>query len=154
MLIVKREWFQPFILFVKYSLTGTIVTLGELYLLYFLVDISKWFYLPASALSFGLGLLASFFLRKLWVFKNDDWHDTFKQFGWYSFILVINVCFNIALMFWLVDFLELDYLLAQFFSGILLGILSFLFNKTVTFHLVAKTATNLPKALEELKHKT
>ncbi|NCN25656.1 GtrA family protein [Candidatus Falkowbacteria bacterium] len=154
MSILKRDRSRPFILFVKYSLTGALVTSCELYLLYFLVDISKWFYLPASALSFGLGLLASFFLRKLWVFKNDDWHDTFKQFGWYSFILVINIAFNIGLMYWLVELLRLNYLLAQFFSGALLGILSFLFNKTVTFHLVTKTATNLPKALAELKHKT
>lgn len=153
MSITKREWFRPLVLFVKYSLTGALVTACELYLLYFLVEYVSWFYLLASALAFSFGLLSSFFLRKLWVFKNDDWRDTLKQFGWYSFILIINVGFNSVLMFWLVELLGVNYLLAQFLAAMLLGILSFLFNKTVTFHLVSKAAVNLPKALEELKRK-
>lgn len=119
--------------FVKYAVTGAIVSLGELFLLYHLVEGGRWYYLWASTLTFGLGLMVSFFLRKLIVFKNHDWSRWPRQIFFYFLVWLIVLCLNAGFMFVLVEVVTITYLPSQVISNCFLGIFGFLFNKLVTF---------------------
>jgi len=131
--------------FIKYALTGAVVTCGELILLFNLVQLRGWWYLYASSLVFFLGLVISFFLRKILVFKNDDWQSLPRQLFFYSLVWLIDIALNGGLMYALVGYLKIGYLLAQIISNLFLGIFGFAFNKLVTF----KT---FPKSKDKLQH--
>jgi putative flippase GtrA len=119
--------------FLKYALTGAVVTALELWLLYALVDLNGWWYLYASSLSFFIGLVLSFFLRKFIVFSNYDWSALPRQLFFYSMVWVVDIILNAGLMYLLVDCLILSYILSQIISNLFLGIFGFIFNKLVTF---------------------
>lgn len=126
-------------MFAKYALTGALITASELALLYILVDRFQWWYLLASSLVFFIGLVASFFLRKIFVFRNYDWSALPRQLFFYSAIWIFNILLNGSLMYFLVDWCAVDYLLAQVISNLFLGIIGFLFNKFITFKKFSRT---------------
>jgi putative flippase GtrA len=119
--------------FVKYVLTGMSVTVFELALLYWLVSAQNWWYLYASSASFLFGLTASFFLRKIIVFKNHDWPALPRQLFFYSLVWVIDLVLNAGFMYLLVDGSKLGYIVSQIISNIFLGLFGFFFNQLVTF---------------------
>lgn len=119
--------------FVKYAATGAFVSVGELFFLYHLVETGHWYYIWASTLVFFLGILISFFLRKLIVFKNHDWSHWRRQILFYSLVWIIDLALNAGFMFVLVDGLKIAYLPSQVISNLFLGIFGFAFNKLVTF---------------------
>lgn len=139
--------------FIKYALTGAVVSVGELYLLYHLVESGRWYYLWASTLTFFLSLLISFFLRKLIVFKNHDWSHWHRQIFFYSLVWLIDLCLNAGLMLLLVDFTGISYLPAQVISNLFLGVFGFVFNKLVTFKSlkITQIASQHHHLLEEIE---
>lgn len=138
--------------FIKYAITGAVVSLGELFLLYHLVEGGHWYYLWASTLTFFLGLLISFFLRKLIVFKNHDWSCWRRQIFFYSLVWIIDLSLNAGFMFVLVDGLKITYLPSQIISNLFLGIFGFAFNKLVTFKSlkITQVASQHHHLLEEI----
>jgi len=137
--------------FLKYALTGTAVTLLELWLLVVLVEYAGWNKVVASSFAFGLGLIMSFFLRKFYVFKNDDWREVLKQFGLYSFVLVINTALNAVVMHVWCEWWNFHYLMGQVVSNIFLGFISFTFNRAYTFKNISKATINVPKEMANIK---
>ena len=139
--------------FVKYALTGAVVSLGELFLLYYLVEGGRLYYIWASTLVFFLGLLISFFLRKTIVFKNHDWSRWRRQIFFYSLVWLIDLVLNAGFMFVLVDAIKITYLPSQIISNLFLGIFGFAFNKLVTFKAlkITQVASQHHHLLEEIE---
>lgn len=139
--------------FLKYALTGAVVSVGELFLLYHLVEGGRWYYLWASTLTFFLSLVISFFLRKLIVFKNHDWSCWRRQIFFYSLVWLIDLVLNAGFMFALVDFVKITYLPSQIISNLFLGIFGFAFNKLVTFKSlkITKIASQHHHLIEEIE---
>ncbi len=139
--------------FVKYVATGAIVSVGELWLLYHLVESGHWYYLWASTLTFFLSLLVSFFLRKLVVFKNHDWSHWWRQILFFSLLWVIDLCLNAGFMIVLVDLVKVPYLLSQIIANLFLGLFGFAFNKLVTFKSlkITRIASQHHYLLEEIE---
>ena len=137
--------------FLLYVLTGASVTLLELLALRHLVYSVHMPYLAASCWTFALGLIVSFFLRKYFVFENHDWPDILKQFGLYSFILVINTGLNALVMYYLVDLIGGHIIMSQVISNLFLGIISYLFNKAFTFRKIGEASLNLPEKIANIK---
>ena len=134
-----------------YVLTGASVTLLELLALRYLVYYSHMPYLEASCLTFALGLVVSFFLRKYLVFENHDWPAILRQFGLYSFVLVINTGLNAVVMYYLVELIGGHIIASQLVSNLFLGIISYLFNKTFTFRKISKASLNFPEKIANIK---
>jgi len=128
---IKQLFFHP--TFVKYVLTGLVVTAGELGLLYWLVQDRHWWYLPASSVSFLTSLIISFFLRKTLVFKNYLWSAWPRQLFFYALVWIIDLSLNAGMMLIMVEWLGLSYWVAQIIANIFLGLFGFVFNKLVTF---------------------
>ena len=135
--------------FLKYTITGAVVSALELVLLYWLVDGLNWWYLYASSLAFFSGLLISFLLRKLLVFKNYNWSAVPQQLLEYSLVGVLNVFLNGLLMFILVDWLFIPYLWSQVIANVFLGIIGFLLNKIIIFKPVGRVVIGLPQRLKK-----
>ena len=139
--------------FLKYLATGAVVSAGELWLLYHLVENTHWYYIWASTLTFFLSLAISFFLRKLFVFKNHDWSCWRRQIFFYCLVWVIDLCLNALLMFVAVDFVKITYLVSQVISNLFLGLFGFIFNKLVTFKSlkITRVASQHHHLLEEIE---
>lgn len=139
--------------FIKYALTGAVVSSGELFLLYSLVEGDHLYYIWASTLTFFLGLLISFFLRKTIVFKNHDWSCWRRQILFYSLVWLIDLVLNAGFMFVLVDSIKITYLPSQIISNLFLGIFGFSFNKLVTFKSlkITQVASQHHHLLEEIE---
>lgn len=137
--------------FLKYVLTGAIVTFFELLALRYLVSFNVLSYLPASCLTFATGLMVSFFLRKYLVFNNHDWPDILRQFALYSLILAINTFLNFLVMYLLVDIGGLGVVFSQLLSNLFLGIVGYLFNKAFTFRKLGVASLNFPEKIAKIK---
>ena len=138
--------------FVKYVITGASVTVFELALLYWLVDMRSWWYLYASSVSFLFGLVTSFFLRKIIVFKNYDWPALPRQLFFYSLVWLIDLALNAGVMYLLVDGSKVGYIVSQIISNIFLGLFGFVFNKLITFkkHQAVQAKLQHHQLLEEI----
>ena len=101
--------------------------------LYLLVEAGHWYYLAASTVSFLGSVFVSFFLRKIFVYKNREWRTWRRQFFWYSLFWTFVAFLNVGVMYALVDAFKIGYILAQLISNTLLGLFGFSFNKMVTF---------------------
>lgn len=143
--IIKHE------VFLKYALTGAAVTVLEILFLKILKENFGWEVVTASCLAYGFGLVASFFLRKFIAFKDYELKEILKQFGFYTFILIINIGLNAVIIHIWSDWYNLNYLIGQIVSNIFLGFISFVFNRTFTFKNMSIAAMNLPKEIDKIK---
>lgn len=132
---MKKSW-----LFIKYAIGGAIATLIELAILYLLTEKFCWWYVYSSLVAYAFGFISSFFIRKLWAFEDYDFKRIGRQFFIYASVLgVILLLFNTAALVFMVERLHIPYLLAQFLSGLFIGLLGFFVNEKVTFK---KATTN------------
>lgn len=145
MKIIRHE------IFLLYVLSGAIVTILELLIFYGLVNYYNWPYLVASCSSFSLGLIVSFFWRKYYVFNNHNIKELAVQFSLYSVIVALNTCLNYLLMRLFVGDLNENIIMAQVAVNTLLGIISYLFNKFITFKRVQNPGLNLPGKIADIK---
>ena len=121
-------------LFIKYAIGGATATIVELVVLYFLTDKLGIWYVYSSIVAYGLGFTASFFIRKLWAFEDYDFKKIGRQFLIYASVLgSIMLLFNTVALIFMVEKLNLPYLLAQFFSGLVIGLIGFFVNEKLTF---------------------
>jgi len=121
-------------LFIKYAIGGAIATLIELVVLYVLTDRFCLWYVYSSFFAYGFGFMASFFIRKLWAFDDYNFKNIGRQFLIYVSVLgVIMLAFNTVALVFMVERLHLPYLLAQFFSGLVIGFMGFFVNEKITF---------------------
>ncbi|MCX6792825.1 MAG: GtrA family protein [Candidatus Falkowbacteria bacterium] len=125
---------NKFLLFVKYAIGGAIATLIELVILYILTDQLGIWYVYSSLVAYAFGFISSFFIRKIWAFEDYDFKKVGRQFLIYASVLGISMLlFNTAALIFMVERLHIPYLLAQFFSGLVVGFLGFFINEKVTF---------------------
>lgn len=133
---MTKEWLAKIFrrqVFIKYVLTGLVVTAGEMALLYALVNWWSWWYLLASTTALFAGIIASFFLRKILVFKDKDWSQFFYQLALYTCVFIFTIALNGVLMYLMVERGTINYLWAQIISNTILGLISFLLNRVITF---------------------
>lgn len=119
--------------FIKYAVSGALATVPELLILYLLTDQFGLWYVYSSIIAYGIGFTISFFLRKLWAFKDYNFKKIWHQFLLYIIILGISLFLNTAVLVFLVEKLHLFYLLAQFLSGALICWIGYLINERITF---------------------
>jgi len=135
--IIKHEVFW------KYVISGLGVTCFEFIVMALMIYVWHWWYLLASAVVFFVGLVLSFFARKHWVFGKACLHNDLKQLSLYSLVFVLSTIVNLIIMYFLVEKLQVLDLIAQLMSNALLGIFTFIFNKTVTFKPLVKQELTL-----------
>lgn len=126
----KNYWF---VVFLKYALIGALAAVCELSALHWLTVHTTIWYVYASALCSALSFVIGFVLRKIWAFEDRRWDGLSRQLFFYLLSLFLVVGANTLLMSFLVEHFALPYLEAQFFAGILTGLIGFIINRNLTF---------------------
>lgn len=67
----------------------------------------------ANTASFMAGLLASFFLHKLWSFAGEQQHQTKDQFVSYALLAIVNLLLSNVIIYWLVDVVSIPKQIAK-----------------------------------------
>jgi len=130
--LILRQLFKDKV-FIRYALSGVIVSLGELTMFAMMIYTWDWGYLWASAIIFFFGLLASFVIRKLWVFSHRGHYHGKQQLFLYAAIFTISTMINLAIMFILVDSLKLPEIVSQLIALFLVGFFTYTANRSITF---------------------
>lgn len=133
--------------FIRYLLSGALVSLMELVVFAWLIYSWNWSYLWASAVIFFFGLIISFLLRKIWVFSRCA-HSSHKQLIFYSAVFCASTLVNLLIMYVLIDRFYIPKLLAQIIAMTLVGFFTFTANKTITFKPLLTRELSLVKYIE------
>ena len=73
------------------------------------------------------------------VFRDYNRQNLYRQAWQYGAVFFFNIIANLGLMYYLVEYQQIYYLLAQVFSGAILGLIGFLVNHLVVFRKLKKT---------------
>ncbi len=117
--------------FIRYAIVGLFGTFTHVGLLILFVE---WLFLPpvfSSSTAFIIVVIISYCLNYRWTFNAKSKHKTalFR----YGTVSLIGFLLNLAIMFFLVDILQLWYLFGQMISAIFVSISNFTLNSKWTF---------------------
>ncbi len=106
--------------FVRFCFSGSIASVADILLLYFLVDFLGWWYLFSAAWSFIFGTVIHYLISAGWVWQVES-----KKFSHYLKFLTVQslgLAINLLVMYLLVDGLSCYYLIAKVLA-ILVGLI-------------------------------
>lgn len=126
-------------LVIRYIIAGGTGAFVNLLSMYIFTSIIGIWYITSAILAFILSLLITFFIQKIWTFRDSIFEVAHarRQAILYTISSTSFLVLNTALLYILVDFFGLWYLFAQFLSLGVVACASFLFNKSFTFSKVA-----------------
>ncbi len=116
----------------KFLITGGIgltVNLGTYHTLYVLGVP----YLQGSIVALFIAIIVGFILQKYWTFDDRGSSRTSVQFMQYAAVALMNLVFNTAIVYALVDLAHVHYLIAQTIGAGLVAIASFFIYKKYVF---------------------
>jgi putative flippase GtrA len=121
--------------FFRFILVGSICTLQNLVLLYFLTSILKWHYLLSTSF---LGVTVNsfgYYLNKRFTFKSNKFgvRLLLYEFFKYHTVMLSSYLTILLLMYLLVDIFHIWYLLANLILTIVMTTYNFLFHRKWTF---------------------
>lgn len=118
---------------IKFLFAGGSATLVQLIALYLFTDVFGIWYVGSAVLAFIVAVLISFSSHKWWTFRDFHWGAVNRQFLLYLTIQIFNLIVNIALIYVLVEILDIWYLLSQALISLVLAAMSFLIYKHKIF---------------------
>ncbi len=137
-LIIMAEFFfknwHHFKQVARYIISGGTAATVNLLLLYFFTDRLAIWYLFSTVLAYIVSFFVSFFLQKFWTFRDSRKDQINKQLMIYAGIAIFGLCFNVLLMYFLVDVLRIWYMFSQVIVGFILAFCNFLFYKFFVFN--------------------
>jgi putative flippase GtrA len=110
--------------------TSTAVHLLSLYLLHQYLNLAV---VIASSLAFVIAFIVSFSLQKYWTFRNYSKKQLTRQLSIYLIIAIISLNINAFAIHYLVNVLNIWYLLAQLLVSFLISIFNFFSYKLLVF---------------------
>lgn len=117
----------------RYLVSGAIGASVTLSLLFVFTDIFNFWYVYSSMIAYTCAFFVSFTLHKYWTFQNKNLHDIHIQFGTFLITFLINLSLNSFFIYSLVEFFDLNYLISQILSAIIIAVLSFFIYKQIVF---------------------
>jgi putative flippase GtrA len=118
---------------IRFIISGSIGAFTDLFLLWFLTKVAGIWYLTSAIIAFVLSFIVSFFLQKIWTFKNREMEKIHIQAGTYLLITLCNLGMNTLLVYTFVQYLSFHYLIAQVFASIIIAFESFFAYRELVF---------------------
>lgn len=118
---------------VKFFISGTLASSVDLFFLFIFHGLFGMGIVLATSLSFLLSFLVSFYLQKLWTFRDKDEEKTPRQLVLYLLNSFLSLNLNGVGMHLLVNQFNIWYLLAQIIINLILGSLNFFIYKFIIF---------------------
>lgn len=128
---------------IKYIISGgsaAVIMFGSLYIL--TEYIGLW-YIHSVIIAFLLSFVVSFTMQKFWTFQNKDKKYIHKQLSLYLLVSVFNLIFNGSVVYFLVEWVEIWYMGAQFITSAVLALTSFLIYKFLIFNNKENTSDSI-----------
>ena len=126
----------------RYIFSGVTAVAADLFILYALTDFFHLWYLLSSVLALGVGFIVSFVMQKFWTFRNKSMERVHIQFTLHVLLSILNIGLNTVFLFGLVEYLSLQYILAQILStSVLAGMNYFIFQKYIFTSTVASISS-------------
>ena len=119
-------------IYIKYVISGCTGAFVNLTTLFILTEFANIYYMASAIIAFLVSLTVSFNLQKRWTFQNND-KKIFKQVVIYFIVTSSNLLINMALLYFLVEKLDIWYMLAQVVIYGSLSIFSFIMYKFLVF---------------------
>lgn len=116
--------------FAKYSLVGCISTLIYFITVFILVEIFGNEPVLASAISFVIMTVISFFLNKRFTFGSDFSYDKLLRF---LVVSAIGFTLNFVIMYLIVNVFSLHYVIGELTTTLVIPIINFFLNNYWTF---------------------
>ncbi len=117
----------------KFFIAGLFSGATDLIVLFILHQLLGVDIIFATSFAFVAAFMISFSLQKLWTFRNYNHKRLPRQLVLYLLNAFINMSLNAFAMHYLVNNLEIWYLLAQIMVNLVLGIFNFINYKFVIF---------------------
>jgi putative flippase GtrA len=119
---------------VRYAVVGGLASLVDVGLLVGLTSGGGVYYLHATTIAFGCGLLTSYLLSIAWVFQARTWQNPVVEFGLFTLIGGIGLLGNGVCMWFFTEYAHLHYLCSKMVSGLVVFLWNFVAKKWVLFH--------------------
>ncbi|MEK6894952.1 MAG: GtrA family protein [Nanoarchaeota archaeon] len=117
---------------IKYTFSSGIATLLDVLFIWFLTSFLGIYYLISTTISFTLISLANYLVIKNWVFY-DRKESYAKNYLLFLIIGVGGLIWTLALMYFFVEFVGINYILARVLAAFIVLIWNFFMNKKFTF---------------------
>ena len=117
----------------RYLVSGGATALVLFISLIIFREVFGLWYLLASTLAFCFAVVTSFGMQKFWTFRNTENKNVYKQFLTFLIISLCNLAINAAFMYTAVDFLKVQYLIAQFIVTGFIAFFSFFVYRDIIF---------------------
>ncbi len=117
----------------KYGITGILgVTTNLTIYAILLYKVHMW-YLGAALVAFSCGAVVSFTLHKFWTFRKPSMQKIGNEIAVYLALITFNALANIGILFFLVQALNHDKLVANVLSNLTVALWSFFVYKYIAF---------------------
>lgn len=118
---------------IKFFITGSISGTVDLLTLFILHQLLAKDIIFSTSMAFIISFMISFGAQKLWTFRNYNQAKLPRQFILYFANAVISLALNGLAMHYLVNSLNIWYLLAQIIVNLVLGFVNFVSYKYIIF---------------------
>lgn len=124
-------FFVKKLIYLKFFLVGAITLISELFFIFLFHGMLHYDLLLSTSLAFIISFFINFYFHKFWTFKDKN--GARRQLIKYVFVAFINLIINGKSVHFLVNYLNVFYLLAQTISVIFIGIESFIIYNFIIF---------------------
>ena len=118
----------------RYASAGTIAIIIDYTLLFLFAEIIKLYYLTSVALAYAIAHSIYFVINKKWVFKGTK-EKTTKAYTLFILSGLASIFLTTFLVGILTEVFGLFYFISRIIVSIIVGLLNFLFNYTVSFRM-------------------
>jgi putative flippase GtrA len=109
----------------RFVLSGSLATIANISFLFICVEFFSINPIMGSVISFIASIGVSFFLQKIYTFKNKHYENIISQSGKFVSLSLFNLLFNTFLMFTFIELLALQYLLSQLITSGIIAVVSY-----------------------------
>jgi putative flippase GtrA len=110
----------------RFIIAGGTGAATQITILYVLTLYFKLWYLFSGLIAFVCSVAVSFILQKLWTFRNFSKEKSARQAILYCITGCTNLVLNLFLLYVFVDFVHINYIVAQIIASILIAFMSFM----------------------------
>lgn len=147
MLIEKNLFHRLFILptdslffqLIRYTFVGGMAFIVDFSLLYIFTEYFHLYYILSATLSFITGLLVSYVISILWVFRGFGSANRFQEFLFFALIGIIGLGINAGILWLITDYFGVYYMLSKLITAVIVYFWNFFARK---YFLFFKKSTN------------
>jgi putative flippase GtrA len=115
----------------RFMVSGGVVIFAYYAPYYVLTEFFGVWYLASSVIGSIISSVTNFILQKLWTFENKSMANVHRQAIAFTFVSIGYTVANGAMLYLLVDKLNLHYLLAQLIVSSILGFVSYFISERI-----------------------